>query len=247
VSIEDIYKILDTISAFELQESWDNSGLLVGDWKHEVKRIVLSVDIDEEMLESLEEDTLVITHHPIIFGGLKQLQFNQYPAKLLQKMVQKNISNIAMHTNFDKTHLNSYVATEILGYKISEKEGFVAYLDVDERFGEAGMEFDEFAKSIADKLGLAQIKCIKKHDKIKRIALTTGSGASLMKTIAADCFLTGDIKYHDAMEAKTIGLSMIDIGHFESERYFGEVLAKDLQNLGISVIISSSKNPFTYV
>jgi dinuclear metal center YbgI/SA1388 family protein len=247
VSIEEIYKILDAISAFELQESWDNSGLLVGDWKHEVKRIVLSVDIDEELLESLEEDTLVITHHPIIFGGLKQLEFNQYPAKLLQKMVKKNISNIAMHTNFDKTHLNSYVATEVLGYKITEKEGFVAYLEVDERFGEEGMEFDEFAKSIAEKLGLAQIKCIKKHAKIKRIALTTGSGASLMKTIDADCFLTGDIKYHDAMEAKTIGLSMIDIGHFESERYFGEVLAKDLQNLGISVIISSSKNPFTYV
>lgn len=247
MSIEEIYKILDAISAFELQESWDNSGLLVGDWKHEVKRIVLSVDIDEELLESLEEDTLVITHHPIIFGGLKQLEFNQYPAKLLQKMVKKNISNIAMHTNFDKTHLNSYVATEVLGYKITEKEGFVAYLEVDERFGEEGMEFDEFAKSIAEKLGLAQIKCIKKHAKIKRIALTTGSGASLMKTIDADCFLTGDIKYHDAMEAKTIGLSMIDIGHFESERYFGEVLAKDLQNLGISVIISSSKNPFTYV
>lgn len=247
MSIEEIYKILDAISAFELQESWDNSGLLVGDWKHEVKRIVLSVDIDEELLESLEEDTLVITHHPIIFGGLKQLEFNQYPAKLLQKMVKKNISNIAMHTNFDKTHLNSYVATEILGYKITKKEGFVAYLDVEERFGKEGMEFDEFAKSIAEKLGLAQIKCIKKHAKIKRIALTTGSGASLMKTIDADCFLTGDIKYHDAMEAKTIGLSMIDIGHFESERYFGEVLAKDLQNLGISVIISSSKNPFTYV
>jgi len=68
-----------------------------------------------------------------------------------------------------------------------------------------------------------------------------------MKTIKAECFLTGDIKYHDAMEAKTIGLSMIDIGHFESERYFGEILAKDLENLGLSVIISSSKNPFTYI
>ena len=84
MSVEEIYKILDGISPFELQESWDNSGLLVGDWQHEVKQIVLSIDIDEELLQSLEEDTLVITHHPIIFGGLKQLQFNQYPAKLLQ-------------------------------------------------------------------------------------------------------------------------------------------------------------------
>jgi len=240
MSVEDIYKILDEISPFELQESWDNSGLLVGDWGNTVKQIVLSIDIDEELLESLEENTLIITHHPIIFGGLKQLQFNQYPAKLLQKMLQKNISNIAMHTNFDQTHLNAYVATEVLGYKIVEKEGFVAYLDINE-------DFDVFAKKIAKSFSLEHIKCIRCHDRVKRVALTTGSGASLMKSIKADCFLTGDIKYHDAMEAKTMGLSMIDIGHFESERYFGEVLAKDLINLGISVIISSSKNPFTYI
>jgi dinuclear metal center YbgI/SA1388 family protein len=212
----------------------------VGDWKHDVKQIVLSIDIDEELLKNVDEDTLIITHHPIIFGGLKQLQFNQYPAKLLQTMLQKNISNIAMHTNFDQTHLNTYVATQVLGYEIGEKEGFVAYLEVDE-------DFDLFAKNIGHKLGLKHIRCIKNHERIKRVALTTGSGASLMKTIKADCFLTGDIKYHDAMEAKTIGLSMIDIGHFESERYFGEVLAKDLENLGLSVIISSSKNPFEYL
>lgn len=240
MSVEDIYKILNEISPFELQESWDNSGLLVGDWKHEVKQIVLSIDIDEELLKNVDEDTLIITHHPIIFGGLKQLQFNQYPAKLLQTMLQKNISNIAMHTNFDQTHLNAYVATQVLGYEIGEKEGFVAYLEVDE-------DFDVFAANIGKKLGLKHIRCIKNHEKIRRVALTTGSGASLMKTIKADCFLTGDIKYHDAMEAKTIGLSMIDIGHFESERYFGEVLAKDLENLGLSVIISSSKNPFEYL
>lgn len=240
MSVEEIYKILDAISPFELQESWDNSGLLVGDWKHDVKQIVLSIDIDEELLKNIDEDTLIITHHPIIFGGLKQLQFNQYPAKLLQTMLQKNISNIAMHTNFDQTHLNTYVATQVLGYEIAEKEGFVAYLEVDE-------DFDLFAKKIGKKLGLKHIRCIKNHERINRVALTTGSGASLMKTIKADCFLTGDIKYHDAMEAKTIGLSMIDIGHFESERYFGEVLAKDLENLGLSVIISSSKNPFEYL
>jgi len=238
--VEDIYNVLDEISPFELQESWDNSGLLVGDWNNEVKQIVLSIDIDEELLENLEENTLIITHHPIIFGGLKQLQFNQYPAKLLQTMLQKNISNIAMHTNFDQTHLNAYVAKTILGYEIVKKEGFVAYINVNENF-------TDFAKNIASKFELDHIKCIQCHEHIETVALTTGSGASLMKSIKADCFLTGDIKYHDAMEAKTMGLSMIDIGHFESEKYFGEVLAKDLINLGISVIISSSKNPFTYI
>lgn len=242
MNVEGIYNILNDISPFELQESWDNSGLLVGDWKQEVSKVVLSIDIDEALLASLDENTLVITHHPIIFGGLKQLQFNQYPAKLLQTMLQKNISNIAMHTNFDQTHLNAYVAEEVLGLRISEKEGFVAYADLPQ-----SVSFTDFAKEIANKLGLEHLRCIQNHEQIRRIALTTGSGASLMKSIKAECFLTGDIKYHDAMEAKTIGISMIDIGHYESERYFGEVLAKDLENLGISVIISSSNNPFTYL
>jgi len=240
MTVEEIYARLNEISPFELQEGWDNSGLQVGDWTHEIKKIVLSIDIDEEFLATVDNDTLVITHHPIIFGGLKQLQFNQYPAKLLQIMIKKNISNIAMHTNFDQTHLNTYVATQVLGYEIKEKEGFVAYLDVNE-------DFNSFAKKIGEKFNLEVVRTVKCHEKIGRVALTTGSGASLMKSIKADCFLTGDIKYHDAMEAKTIGLSMIDIGHFESERYFAEVLAKDLENLGITVIISSSKNPFTYI
>ena len=240
MTIGDIYRHLDALSPFELQESWDNSGLLVGDFSQEIGRIVVSIDLDEQLVESLDENTLVVTHHPIIFGGLKQLQFNQYPARLLRLMIQKNIANIAMHTNFDQTHLNAYVAETVLGYPIVEKEGFVAYLDVNE-------SFETFAKKVAASFGLEQLRMVRCHDRIGRVALTTGSGASLMKQIDAECFLTGDIKYHDAMEAKTIGLSMMDIGHYESERYFGEILAPHLENLGLAVIISQSNNPFTYL
>jgi dinuclear metal center YbgI/SA1388 family protein len=240
MKIIDIYNYLDEISPFALQEKWDNSGLLLGDLSEEVERVYLSIDVDEKLLDSIEENSLLITHHPIIFGGLKQLQFNQYPAHLIRKMVQKNISNIAMHTNFDQTHLNEYVATKILGLKIVKKEGFVAYMEVDETF-------DDFAKKIAKAFDLLHARCVKVHENIKIIALTTGSGASLMRSIEADCFLTGDIKYHDAMEAKTINLSMIDIGHYESEQFFGEILKTYLENLGLAVIISQSKNPFTYI
>jgi dinuclear metal center YbgI/SA1388 family protein len=236
----ELYGALDALSPFELQESWDNSGLLVGAWDDEVSTVVLSIDIDEELLGSVEEGTMILTHHPIIFGGLKQLQFDRYPAKLLKTMIEKKISNIAMHTNFDQTHLNAYVAEKVLGMEIAEQKGFVAYFDIDERF-------DDFAQRVAKTFALAQLKTVKCHERLKRVALTTGSGASLMREIDADCFLTGDIKYHDAMEAKTLGLSLIDIGHYESERYFGEVLAPYLKNLGLTVIISTSKNPFTYL
>ncbi|MFT7860686.1 MAG: Nif3-like dinuclear metal center hexameric protein [Sulfurimonas sp.] len=240
MNILEIYDFLDRLSPFELQESWDNSGLLVGDFSHEIEQIALSIDVDEALIDSLEPNTLLITHHPIIFGGLKQLEFSKYPANLIQKMIQKNISNIAMHTNFDQTHLNEYVATEVLGYKIKEKEGFIAYLDVDE-------EFDTFAKKVSRAFGLKYAKCVKCSQRVKKVALTTGSGCSLMKSLDADCFLTGDVKYHDAMEAKSIKLSLIDIGHYESEHFFAEILEKHLKNLGLKVIIASSENPFSYI
>lgn len=240
MTVRDIYTFLDGLSPFSLQESWDNSGLLVGDFAQEVTTVILSIDVDEALIDSIPDNALLITHHPIIFGGLKQLQFNQYPAKLLAPMIRKNISNIAMHTNFDQTHLNEYVATQILGYEILAKEGFVAYFGVNE-------PFETFSQKIKNGLGMKHIRAVACHDYIRTCALVTGSGASLMRNIEADCFLTGDIKYHDAMEAKALGLSMLDIGHYESECYFGEVLATHLEKLGLSVIISPSKNPFTYI
>jgi dinuclear metal center YbgI/SA1388 family protein len=240
LKISEIYRLLDELSPFALQESWDNSGLLLGDFSQEVKRVLLSIDVDESLIDAMEEDTLLITHHPIIFGGLKQLQFSKYPANLIQKMIRKNISNIAMHTNFDQTHLNEYVAKEILGYEIIKKDGFVAYLQIDE-------DFDTFAKKVSTAFGLSHVRCVKCSEYVKIAALTTGSGCSLMRSIEAECFLTGDVKYHDAMEAKSINLSLIDIGHYESERFFSQILAKHLKNLGLEVIISSSENPFTYI
>jgi len=240
MKLKEIYDFLDKLSPFELQEKWDNSGLLVGDFSQEIDKIALSLDVDEELIDSLEENTLLITHHPIIFGGLKQIDFSKYPANLLQKMILKNISNIAMHTNFDITHLNDFVVKEVLGYEIVKKDGFIAYIDVNE-------SFELFSKKVSSAFGLSHVRCVKCSEELKRVAVVTGSGCSLIKDIEADLFLTGDIKYHDAMEAKSINLSLIDIGHYESEHFFGQILEKHLKFLGLKVIIASSKNPFTYI
>jgi putative NIF3 family GTP cyclohydrolase 1 type 2 len=70
VKLQEIYDFLDKVSPFELQEKWDNSGLIVGDMSRDVSQIVVALDIDEEMIESTKENTLFVVHHPLIFGKM---------------------------------------------------------------------------------------------------------------------------------------------------------------------------------
>jgi len=239
MQLHKIYKILNELSPFALQESWDNSGLLVGDMGDEVNCVYLSLDIDDELLDEVEKNSLIITHHPLIFKGLKSVDFSKYPSNLIKKMIKKDISLIAMHTNFDTTHLNKYVATKVLGYKDIKCEGHICYFDVN-------CSLDELSLHVKDSLGLEVLKRVVGKKDIKRCALTTGSGGDLIGEVEADCFLSGDFKYHQALEAKENKLSLIDIGHYESECHFSACLSENLENLSLKVIMSNSKNPFEY-
>jgi len=237
MKLQEVYDFLDKISPFELQEKWDNSGLVVGDMSREVSQLILSLDVDEEMIESTKEGTLFIVHHPLIFGKLTQLDFAKYPSNLIEKMILKKQSLIAMHTNFDQTHLNKYVFEKVLGFTIESQNAFLCTT-------KGAWNYKELLNLIKEKLNLPTLKVIGKKENIRSIALTTGAGASLMDEVEADCFLTGDIKYHDAMKAMSENLMMIDIGHYESECFFAEILLEELKVLPILAIISNSKNPF---
>ncbi len=238
MKIKEIYKILDSISPFELQEDWDNSGLLIGDFENEINKIYLTLDIDEELLEKVDENSLIIAHHPLIFTPLKNLIPSSFSTKLAVKMIQKNISFIAMHTNFDKTHLNKYVAEKVLELK-GESRDFIYSAEINE-------SFNEFAKKVKSKLNLQSLKTVKCHENINSVSITTGAGMSLLPYVKTDLFLTGDIKYHEAMEAKIRGISLIDIGHFESEKFFVEALFEVLE-LKTEIIKTNSKNPFLII
>ena len=241
--LKEIYELLNTLSPFEIQEKWDNAGLLVGTLDDEIKSVYLSIDLDLELVSTFEENSLVITHHPLIFSGIKKVNYNTYSTKLLRELIKKNISLISMHTNIDKTHLNKYVSEEILGFKIENSKEFISYCDVN-------MSFNDLVKYVSSKLDLKTTNTVRCNDFIKKIAIVTGSGMSLIDEIKADCFLTGDIKYHDAMEAKARGLSLIDIRHYESERCFAPLieglLSEYLKKNKLKAIITASKNPFEF-
>ena len=237
MTLEKIHQTLNQISPFELQEKWDNSGLIIGDMDREVSNIVLSLDVDIDNIQNASEGTLFIVHHPLIFGKLTELDFSKYPANLIEEMILRKQSLIAMHTNFDKTHLNRYVFEKVLGFKVEVQNDFLC-------LAKGEWNYKELLAILREKLNLPTLKVIGKKEKITSIALTTGSGASLLDFVEADCFLTGDIKYHEAMKALSQDLMMVDIGHYESELFFSYIMLEELKVLPILAIISNSKNPF---
>lgn len=240
MKISQIYEILDEIAPFCDQENWDNSGLLIGDFNNEINLVYASLDVDSELVAELAENSLLLTHHPLIFNGIKRFDFSLYPSNIIRQMISKNINLISMHTNFDKHLLNSYFVNEILGLKISKKDEFLIYADVD-------LSFAELANLIKTKMELKTLRATFAKEHINRIAICTGSGGDLISKVRADAFITGDLKYHQALQAKENGLNLFDIGHFESERYFGDCVAKALQKKQIEVIIKNSINPFIYI
>ena len=239
MKIAEIYAILDEIAPFADAENWDNSGLQIGTMQSEFDQIYVALDVDSDMILNIAPNSLLITHHPLIFGGLRSLNFAKFPANIVRNLVQKNISLISMHTNFDKHCLNHFVASKILGYEIYDEREFLVFMRVN-------FSFETLCKDIKSKLNLDFLRAVKAQNQIKNIALCTGSGMDLSKNLDVDCFLTGDIKYHDALSNLENGVSLIDIGHFESESYFGDCLRDFLQKKQIAVIMAHSKNPFNY-
>jgi len=243
VQIKDIYNYLNDLSPFELQEKWDNSGLIVGNMEDEFENIYISLDLDLEMIEKVESNSLIITHHPLIFSPIKTVNNDKYATKLLKILIKKDIALISMHTNIDKTHLNEFVGNNILNLNFKKSDDFILTAEIN-------MSFEELQEYIKEKLNITTLKVTKSIEKIKTLSLTTGSGMSLLPYIKTDCFLTGDIKYHEAMEAKALGISLIDIGHFESEIHFSTLLEGLLQDYlkknNKTAIITASQNPFEY-
>ncbi|MDD6055435.1 MAG: Nif3-like dinuclear metal center hexameric protein [Helicobacter sp.] len=239
--ISTLLRFLDSFSAFSLQESWDNCGLLLGSENREFNNIYLSLEATKENLENMDENSVLITHHPLIFSPLKNLNFDSYPANLLEIALKKNISLIAIHTNFDKTHFGEFVVKEILRIPHFSQDDFIMNFAWDS-------SFEALCKHCKNSFNARILKATKAKEECKNIALVTGSGASFIKNLKnIDCLITGDVKYHDAMEALSVGISLIDCGHYELESYFGKILLPFLTNVGYKAIILPSQNPFIFI
>lgn len=239
MKVSEIYDFLNNLSPFEMQENWDNSGLLLEN-SGECERIYTSLDLDYEQVKQFENNSLIITHHPLIFKGIKSIR-NDYIGNILKELIKKNCALISMHTNYDLSHLNSYFIEKILGKQIEFKDGFIAYFKND------FINIYKLCDFLKEKLNLKtlNISLAKQMYDSDLIGVCTGSGISLANNLRSKIFLTGDIKYHDALALSENNISLINIRHYESEICFAKSISDNLQKLPINIIISVSKNPFT--
>ncbi|GAA7108442.1 GTP cyclohydrolase I [Helicobacter pylori] len=240
--VREVLGVLNRLSPFELQELWDNSGLNVGSENHEFSGIVACLEVTLKIALNAPQNALIITHHPLIFKPLKTLNDEAYPGNLLKILIQKNISVISMHTNFDKTHLNKHFAGALLGFDDLKEKGLMLVKE------NANIEFDALVKRIKSSLGVGLLACVKSSPIVKDLAFVCGSGASMLTSLKAQsCLITGDVKYHDAMIAQSLNISLIDATHYYSERGFALIMAEILHSFNYLVTIENFKNPLQII
>lgn len=246
--LKDIYDLCDYVSPFDTQESWDKSGLNLGSFDDAFKEIVVCLEINLDIAQKLKPDTLVLTHHPLFFKAFSAFYTHKYPANIAKVLLGKNCSLISLHTNFDKSHLNAYLTHQVLRWEHFVPNGLFMCGSIE------AMTLEELAHYVCAALNARSVNFTQGdisstgEKSIKDIYVLCGSGCSMLDSIPSSpttCFITSDVKHHDAMSAKSMGISLIDMGHYESEKYFVEIIDSILKNAGYKCIIADCENPFS--
>ncbi len=232
--IKDIAEIMDMIAPEETAAGFDNVGLLVGDPEIEVTGITLAIDVDEDVISFAEANgcNLIITHHPLIFSPLKRVTTGDAVGSLVYRLISKGISLYSAHTNFDKASGGTDdVLSEVIGMENAR------LLDAEEGFGRVGelngVTAGELRTKLNKILGSNAVMTADENKVINTVASTAGAGGScIQKAIEhkADIFVTGEVNYHAALDAKRMGLDIMLLSHRLSEEYSIKFLKNTLQN-----------------
>lgn len=242
-TVKNIYDYINSIAPYDLQEDYDNSGHLVGDFRKEVKKAVMALDATKDVCNFAKDvkADLVLTHHPIIFNPVSSVKSDI----ALYTLVHSGIAALCAHTNYDLADggMNDNLA-KILELKNTEHLADT-FLVVGEL--ENAMSIDDLALFVSDQLDCAGIRYTDTSKVIKKVALGSGACEEYADIACenADCFITGDMKYHQMLDAAEKGQCIISAGHFETE-YKSFMLLKDtLEQLfaDVEFIDANQQNP----
>lgn len=239
IKISNVVELLNEAFPLSAQDSWDNSGLIIGNRDRLLKGILFTVDITSERVEEAVERgcNMIVSHHPILFRGTKRINGNTDEERTIISAIKNDIAICAFHTPADKS---SEGLSKVLGEKLGlcEMKPLIPEPgDAETGYGvigtmERGLEADEFLGLLAERLGCETIRHSEYGHKVKRVAICTGSGSEFITDAIkakADAYVTGDVKYHQFQQAE--GRMMItDVGHYESEeackKLFLDILMK---------------------
>ncbi len=241
-NIREIYNALFAFAPAYMKMDWDNVGLLCGRFDRAVTKVLVALD---PMMDVFEEAKalgceLVVTHHPLIFGAVKQVNSDTYDGRNLLYLMENDIAAMNLHTNLDccPGGVNDVLA-ETLGLrnvKILNPMGTDAqgrpYGLI--RMGEVeAQDVSTFAAFVKKALACPGVRFADAGKTVSNVAVGGGScGSEIEDVIQAGCdtLVTADLKYNHFEEAKYRGLNLIDAGHFETEDPVCAVLERVLKN-----------------
>ena len=230
-TVREIFQELDRWAPFETQMDFDNAGFLVGRGDREVRKILVSLDITEAVTEEAAAwgADLIVSHHPVIFHPVKRLTDETPTGRTLLALAERGVAAICAHTNLDAAQGGVNVClAQALG--LTELEQLCQ--DGVDRNGQpygvgrvglchaAGLSAGEYAAYVKEKLNAAGVRFADGGKPVRRVAVGGGScGSMLSDALAAGCdtFVTADVKYDQFLEAKALGLTLMDAGHYATE------------------------------
>ena len=259
--IKEIISLIEAYAPLKLQASFDNSGLLCGDSERELTSILLCIDVTEEVVkEAIDKGhNLIISHHPLIFSGLKHITPTTYVERCVIDAIKHDITIYAAHTNMD------VVANGVSGRmadKLDLHHRQILQPEGDPVDGNGFGIIGELQQPVESMAFLQQVKEIFRCDRlryttphtpfIQRVAVCGGAGASFFKQALAgqsDIYISGDFKYHDFFLTEN-RIMIADIGHYESEQFtkeiFYEILTKKISKFAVQ-FSEINTNPIKYL
>ncbi len=248
VPVSAVMAMVNDLAPFELAEEWDNVGLLAGhpDWP--VERAMVALDLTPGALReaAAQGAQMIITHHPILFHARKNLREDDGEGALLAELVRARVALIAAHTNYDKAPcgLNDALA-EAMG--LQNMEPLAHGLRAGAFLGDP----EALLALVTARLG-ATPRLYRGSGRIRKVAVCGGAGGEFWPEAAragCDAYLTGEVRHHEALAAVQAGMTVIEAGHYHTERVMVKALRNGLQNRANTLqynvhVIESRFEPF---
>lgn len=250
VTVGQIVDLLNTIAPFDLAEEWDNVGLLVGDRSDRVENVLCALDFCEEVLEeALHSDVqMIITHHPILFRGRRNLNGDDPEGKLLLRLARSGIALAAAHTNYDNVHpgVNDALAQTLHLQEITSLQNGMCLGSIEPT------HLDAFCAEVEKMLGGVVRMYGESKRVVRKVAVLGGAGEDFIANAIeaqADVYITGEVGYHKALSAVENGLCVLEAGHAATENPAILMLVGALQNAANDVqynvrVLCSAVKPF---